>query len=104
MNYVDRIAAEIEHQLAPADRPSHRAGDLYRLYALLVLTTGKQTSLENVHDAWSTWMADQDPRHQSLIPFCDLRPEQQEQDRPYLEAVLCVAEQISQRPPASTNV
>jgi len=88
MNYLDQLAEEIEYQLLPKHRPPDHAIELYRLYALLALVRGRQTTLENVHDAWSTWMCPQEPDHPSLVPFADLEADQQEQDRPYLEAIL----------------
>jgi hypothetical protein len=91
VNYLDSVAARVESELAPTLRPDEGATDLYRFYALLVLVRGERTSLQNVHDAWSAWMAAQKPDHPALIPFAELRMEQQEQDRPYLEAILRVA-------------
>jgi len=87
MNYLQALANEVEAQLAPEHRPDDRGHELYRLYALLVLVRGEETSLKDVHDAWSTWMVAEQPNHPALLPFNDLRPEQQEQDRPYLEAI-----------------
>ncbi|GAA0720131.1 hypothetical protein Drose_06405 [Dactylosporangium roseum] len=46
MNYIDRIAAELGVLLDDC-KP-----DLLRLYALLVLVTGVNTTEEAVHDAW----------------------------------------------------
>lgn len=62
--------------------------DLYLIYALLSFTTGKKTTLENVHDAWATWKHSRGlDTHKSLIPFCELTKEVQELDRPYMEAI-----------------
>jgi hypothetical protein len=86
-SYVDEIAAAIERELAVELRPKERGRELYRYYALLVLTTGHATTLENVHDAWSAWMSADQPMHPSLIPFTQLSKDKQEQDRPYMEAI-----------------
>ena len=96
MNYLDRVAQEVERQLSDDDRPDERAIELYRLYALLVLVRGQHTSLENVHDAWSAWTTAEAPDHRSLVPFAELQPEQQELDRPYLEAIQRAAERVRQ--------
>lgn len=91
MNYLDVVADRVRDELAPSLRPDADGAALYRLYALLVLAKGNRTTLKDVHDAWSTWMAPRQPDHAALIPFTDLTDDQQEQDRPYLEAILRVA-------------
>lgn len=63
-------------------------------YALLALTKGKDTTLEDVHDAWS--MIEQDADHESLIPFEDLDEDTKELDRPYLDAIHNAAEKVQQ--------
>jgi hypothetical protein len=90
MNYLDAVATQIEAELHPSLRPDEQATELYRLYALLALTRGNETSLQNVHDAWSVWMASRQPDHAALVPFSELRVDQQEQDRPYADAILRV--------------
>lgn len=61
---------------------------LVRLYALLVLANGTETTLEDVHDAWALWEdGEGEPDHESLIPFDELDEETQELDRPYMEAI-----------------
>lgn len=64
---------------------------LLDLYTLLVLTTGEDTTLENVHDAWSLWKREIRPDHRSMIPFEGLKPEIQEMDRKYAEAIRATA-------------
>lgn len=91
LNYIDYLAALVEAELDPERQPDAHAQQLYRLYALLVLTTGEESTLQNVHDAWSTWMTGQQPDHPALVPFEELRADQQEQDRPYLDAILRAA-------------
>lgn len=91
MNYIDSLARQIEQELLPEQRPDDYSAELYRLYGLLVLLKGDSCTLENVHDAWSVWMSPQQPTHRALIPFSNLTKEQQEQDRPYLEAIQQVA-------------
>lgn len=93
MTYIDDLAALVEAQLPPTSRPPEHATELYRLYALLALTTGEATSLENVHDAWSTWMVGVNPKHESLVPFADLPPEVQIEDAIYRDAIMRVTRQ-----------
>jgi hypothetical protein len=65
--------------------------DLLDLYSLLVLVQGVNTTLRDVHDAWSVWKNPIRPDHKSLIPFGDLSPEVQELDRKYADAIITVA-------------
>lgn len=62
---------------------------LARLYALLVLSKGTETTMEDVHDAWSLWYEAGDGRrdHRSLMPFGQLPPPVQEYDRKYMEII-----------------
>ena len=57
--------------------------ELAKLYALLVLTKGDDTTLRDVHDAWALWAGE----HRSAVPFDDLTAEVQELDRPYMDAI-----------------
>lgn len=91
MTYIDAVARQIEIALDASVRPSQNALELYRLYALLSLTTGKSTSLRNVHDAWSVWMTGINPDHDSLVPFDELPPDVKAEDRAYRDAIVQVA-------------
>jgi hypothetical protein len=90
LNYIDQVAQELADDLGMDDR------DLLRLYALLVLVKGTETTLEDVHDAWAVWMAEARPDHRSLIPFSGLRPEVQVLDSKYAEAIHRVARKRDQ--------
>lgn len=87
MNYIDVIAKSIEYALPIGSRPESDAQTLYRLYALLALTRGLQTTLEDVHNAWSVWMAERGEQHESLVPFSALSQNVQLEDRTYMEAI-----------------
>ena len=91
MNYIDALADRIEKSLASELRPKHHAKSLYRTYALLALVKGKDVTLENVHDAWSSWKAATDPDHESIRPFVELDQQTKEKDRPYVNAIRLVA-------------
>lgn len=91
MNYIDTIADRIDRALPDGLEPPERAQQLYRIYALLVLVRGTRTSLEDVHDAWSVWMAESSPVHRSLVPFAALDRRTQLADSPYLDVIRTVA-------------
>ena len=80
-NYVQRVTGDLS-DLLPGCYP-----DLIPLYALLAITRGPATTLEDVHDAWSIWCNATDPKHRSLKPFSELAPDVQELDRKYMEAI-----------------
>lgn len=90
MNYTQRVCELISEELP--DQPEF----LIRLYALLAMTTGTETTLENVHDAWSLWRTDDRPEHSSIVPFIKLSYEVQELDRPYTEAIRRVAAKLEE--------
>lgn len=92
-NYIDQIANQILDVLGEV-RLKEPEFHLYRLYAVLVLATGEQTTAEDVHDAWSAWCATVRPDHPSLKPFNELSRQTQELDRPYVEAIHAVARSL----------
>jgi hypothetical protein len=69
--------------------------ELAQLYALLALTRGTRTTLQDVHDAWAVWRCGTRPDHPSLVPFDQLTPEVQELDREYMNAIHRTARQVS---------
>lgn len=81
MNYVDAMLDRIWEEYPRLDK------GLAELYALLALVKGRETSLEDVHDAWSVWRHRTLPNHRSLVPFDELASDVQELDRPYMEAI-----------------
>lgn len=91
MTYIDEVAAAVERRLPAERRPGAHAQDLYRLYAVLVLTLGEKVTPADVHDAWSAWMARWDPSHESIRPFDELNQQVQLEDQPYVEAIRSVA-------------
>lgn len=97
MNYIDRVALAIETEIPAESRPDHDTARLYRLYAVLALSKGIDVSLQDVHNAWSAWMADTDPGHPALVPFEDLSREKQDEDQPYAAAIRNVAQSLIPR-------
>lgn len=86
-DYIDELATRIKAECSENEIPEDRSQELFRLYALLALTKGKDTTAEDVHDAWSTWKVSEDPYHKSLIPFDELTKEVQEMDEPYVKYI-----------------
>ncbi len=90
MNYIDATAMCIYHFIND-DAPSSEAMVLYRMYAVLALSKGTETTAEDVHDAWSAWTAGAFPEHRSLIPFDQLEERVQRYADEYVAAIHAVA-------------
>lgn len=72
----------------PADQlPDGDTAPLFRLYAVLVLAKGSATTAEDVHSAWSAWMAGVDPAHKSIVPFANLPPDVRREDDVFVRAI-----------------
>lgn len=80
-NYVEQAMSILAEETGPLEK------DLLRLYALLALTRGTDTTLEDVHDAWALWRNETNPQHRSLRPFDALTIDVQELDRRYADAI-----------------
>ena len=89
-NYINNILDTIHNEL-PGLTP-----ELASFYALLALTKGKDTTLEDVHDAWAVWTVTVRgrPDHPSLVPFIELSYDVQELDRKYTEGIHNAAKTI----------
>lgn len=93
-NYIDEIAMNIYRLCQEIGDPSMPPAEdmpLWRVYALLALSTGIKTTSRHVHDAWSAWQSGIFPEHRSLIPFEELTPEVQAYDDKYRDAIRVVA-------------
>lgn len=88
MSYVAQTIEALRAGLGPADGSDT---ELLRFYALLVHTTGINTTLEDVHTAWALWREQSRPEHPDLVPFEQLSPEVAEYDRPYRDLIRHVA-------------
>ena len=84
MNYINTAQARLKKII---DVPK----ELLDLYTLLIFVKGKNTTLEDIHDAWSIWRNNTNPIHKSLRPFNELPFGIQELDREYAKAVIEVA-------------
>lgn len=91
MTYIDELAGDIKREVGPDLLPEGNVDSLFRVYALLALLKGEEVSPQDVHDAWTVWMSDQDPGHRSLKPFAELDAETQSADAPFADAIRRVA-------------
>jgi hypothetical protein len=80
-NYVQDVLDELAERLPDCNTP------LLEFYALLALTMGTGTTLENVHDAWALYRNRTRTDHPALVPFVMLAPDVRELDRKYAEAI-----------------
>ncbi|MDP9439308.1 MAG: hypothetical protein M3P49_11265 [Actinomycetota bacterium] len=91
MNYIVDIAERIKREVPTDLLPREDTDLLFRMYAVLALTVGEKVEVRNVHDAWSAWMSESNPRHDSVRPFEQLTENVQAQDEPFAEAIRKVA-------------
>jgi hypothetical protein len=96
VNYLDQIARHIRSEVSATNLPEADTHALFRIYAVLLLAKGAEVTTADVHNAWSAWMSERDPLHESLVPFDELPAEAVEQDKPYVEAVRSVARAMSE--------
>lgn len=95
LNYVDAAYDELSKHI--------RVGKgLMRVYTLLVLIKGEETTLQDVHDAWSvnineTWDRAANGQHWSLIPFDQLKKETQDKDQNYVDGIRLTARILRER-------
>ena len=94
MNYIDRIAHDIQEEIGDDVCPFKGYEELYRMYALLALVMGNLASAENVHDAWSAWAASKTPEHTCIVSYYELPPEIADLDEPFAEAIRKVADYL----------
>lgn len=94
MNYLDKIAAEIQRTADPEAIPPDEDLPLYRLYAILLLAKGQDVTAEDVHNAWVAWASEHDRESRHLLPFKELSLSVQRKDETYVEAIREVAERM----------
>ena len=85
--YLDPIIDAVRQALPMGAQWPPDAEQLLRLYALLAVTKGRDTTLEDVHNAWSLWQGDRDPDHPALVPFDELPAAVRAEDEPFRAAV-----------------
>jgi hypothetical protein len=94
-NYLDEIAAQIRAAAPPSSLPEADAQALYRLYALLALVKGVDTSATDVHDAWVAWKLGHDPADPDVRPYFELDEATRQADEPFAAAIRAVAPRVS---------
>lgn len=94
MSYVSETIEALRAGLGPADGSDT---ELLRFYALLVHTSGINTTLEDVHTAWALWREQTKPDHADLVEFEQLADEVVEYDRPYRDLIRHVAAEREHR-------
>ncbi len=94
LNYIDVIAERIRQEVPLELLPEGDTVLLFRMYAILAFTVGEKVEARNVHDAWSAWMSQSDPEHDSIKPFERLSEDVQAQDEPFAEAIRRVAAEL----------
>jgi hypothetical protein len=93
-NYIQTVARKIKAEV-PADViPTEDADELFLLYAALALSKGESVTRRDVHDAWSAWMTERNPRHASIKPYGELPEETKQEDEPFVVAIQRVAKRL----------
>jgi hypothetical protein len=94
---MDDVADLVRECLPSEARPPEDATALFLIYALLVRAKGDATTAEDVHDAWSAWMATVNPEHDALLRFDELSPEARAQDTAYVHAIQEAARKLEEK-------
>lgn len=89
-SYLDQAAAAIRAELHENPRDA-TPPQLMRLYAVLLRVKGAQVTAEDVHDAWSAWMAESQPQHPDIRPFSKLDGATRAADEPFVQAIRSAA-------------
>lgn len=93
--YVDLVKLELAKHIKVGR-------GLTRVYSVLVMTKGEETTLKDVHDAWAVnitdnWDKEKLGNHWSVIPFDQLKPETQEKDQNYVDGIRETARILKER-------
>lgn len=89
-NYVHNAFTRLDNQLGREQNPA-----LIEFYTILALTKGSETTMQDVHDAWSLHTSIDSPDHPSIRPFDHLPESIQEMDRRFMEAIHEVAKEVT---------
>lgn len=93
MNYVNIVRAKLIEEIP--DELGRQDPAIIDFYTLLVLVKGKDTTMQDVHDAWAVWRWRTRPGHKDLVPFDKLSTDVAEWDRPFAEAIVRTAKAVS---------
>lgn len=94
LSYLDEIAEKIAGALRE-DPGDATPPELLRLYALLVLAKGEQTTAADVHNAWAAWMQERQPDHPDIEPFRTLDADTKHADDPFVAAIHTAARSMA---------
>lgn len=94
-SYLDQIAQRIGNNCGMSLAIKDDA-TLLRIYAVLCLATGEETTCEDVHNAWVA--AKGASPHRSAVPFFDLDYSTQKLDEPFRLAIIDVARELASKP------
>ncbi|WP_019528601.1 RipA family octameric membrane protein [Dasania marina] len=101
--YLEEIAKKISNFLPRGVLPEEHNGELLQIYAVLLRVKGQAVTESDVHDAWSAWMAREDPSHESLKPFDLLDSEIQNQDKVFVKAIRKAAIALEKETPSRST-
>lgn len=87
LNYLTEDAARIRASVPEGTSVPDDAEGLFLLYAVLMRAKGVAVQAEDVHDAWSAWMTNIKPEHESVVPFEELDAATKAEDSPFLHAI-----------------
>lgn len=96
--YIDKVYNMIQKETGLKSK------ETLKMYTLLALVKGEDTTLSDVHDGWSMVMnykVSNPPYcyghdHKSLVPFDQLSKETQDRDIKYVEAIHKVARKLKE--------
>lgn len=91
MNYLMKVADEIRREVPAQALPDGETGDLFVIYAVLMLTKGVSVDREDVHNAWTAWMLWRGESHESMVPMDQLPEDVRQEDDVYVKAIRSVA-------------
>jgi hypothetical protein len=91
VSFLDVLGSRIRSAVPAGSVQDEDTRGLFRMYAVLLLAKGDATTAADVHNAWCAWMADRQPRHESLVPFEELSVEQRTQDAAFVSAIRVTA-------------
>ncbi len=95
MTYISDVADAVRGELSADQIPDGDTNRLFLLYAVLTLVKGQAVDERDVHNAWSAWMAREDPSHEAIVPYDELDRPTQQMDTPYVRAIRAVSVRLS---------
>ena len=94
--YLDDTAQIIRKHIPPDKLPDEDVSTLLCLYAVLLRAKGVAVTQVDVHDAWSAWMSNRQPDHESLVPHSDLAYDVQKEDQVFVDAIRAAAQEVAE--------